>query len=95
MFAYCGHLRDTETQVFGNLEVEPMNGTVRFSVSSCKISFSESLICQNVTWNQDHVKIQKKKPNEGEILYVLCAQSEKNKQTTVGSFLNPDQPKQK
>jgi hypothetical protein len=70
-------LRVTETQVFDNFDVEPINGTVRFSVSSCKISFSESLICQNVTWNQDHVKIQKKKPNTGEILYVLCAQSEK------------------
>ncbi len=67
-------LRVTETQVF---DVKPVNGTVRFSVSSCKISFSESIICQNVTWNQDHVKIQKKKPNKGEILYVLCAQSEK------------------
>ncbi len=62
----------TETQVFDNLDVEPINGTVHFSVSSCKISFSESLICQNLTWNQDHVKIQKKKPNKGEILYVLC-----------------------
>ncbi len=70
-------LRVTETKVFDNLDSEPVNGTVRCSVSSCKISFSESLICQNVTWNQDHVKIQKKKPNKGEILYVLCAQSEK------------------
>jgi hypothetical protein len=69
-------LRVTETQVFDNLDVEPVNGTVCFSVSSCKISLSESLICQNVTWNQDHVKIQKK-PNKGEILYVLRAQSEK------------------
>jgi hypothetical protein len=70
-------LRVTETQVFDNLDVEPVNGTVHFSVSSYKISFSESLICQNVTWNQDHVKIQNKKLNKGEILYVLCAQSEK------------------
>ncbi len=68
----------------------PPVGRCAFHWSSCKISFSESLICQKVILNQDQVKIQNKKPNKGEILYVLCAQSEVA--TKLGS---PDQPKQK